>query len=392
MILSTDLAREIAERVDPPGFDEVVARASAARRRRRTTIASGLAAACVVGGLAVAVAGPGKRPAEPAPPTPQQVDMQLPPDVRAVLDDDRLDLWAASGSANGGVAVLWRGCDQEPCRFAVVTRDGGSVAGVALGASFPRLTEVPGGWLVEDATGVSRVTTDGDRAQIFDVGGNARNGDVLPGDTAVETGGGWRLLRGDKLIPVPNPPDRAMLGAHVTPAGQLLVVTQGIGRTTRVESTEDGERWAVEMSMAPGLRVATVVLAGTGDHVSVAYLGDDLDGSVPLVGLALHREAHMRSVFLDQWLDGALDEEVGDLSSLAVSAAGSTYLTTGSHGLVRTDENGNARAMPLSSHDTSAFSLDDSVCVMAEAGRVDELRCSADDGATWNSIPLPGLR
>lgn len=390
MSLPTNLAREVAERVDQPGFEEVLARASAARRRRRTAIASGLAAACVIAGTAFALGGPGDRTTEPAPPA--RVDADLPADVRAVLDDDRLDLWAAAGSPDGGVAVLWRGCDLEPCRFALVTRDGDDVAGVALGASFPRLTEVPGGWLVEDASGVSRVTSAGDRAPIYDAGGDARSSDVMPGDTGVETGDGWRLLRGDKLIPVPSTPDRVMLGAHVTPRGLLRVVTQGIRRTVRVESTEDGERWVDEMSMAPGLGVATVVLAGTGDHVSMAYLGDDPDGSIPLVGVALHREAHMRSTFLDQWLDGALDEEVRDLSSLAVSAAGSTYLTTGSHGLIRIDENGNVLAMPLSSHDTSAFALGDSVCVVAEAGRVDELRCSADDGTTWAPAPLPGLR
>ena len=196
MSLPTDFHREIAERAEPPGFDAVVERARTARRRRRTTVASGLAVAVVVGGLAFAIGGPGDRSADLAPPAPtttwdgtSEVDPTLRGDVRAVLDDDRLDLWAVAGSSDA-VAVLWRGCDQEPCRFAVVTRDGDEVTGTALGASFPRLSAVPGGWLVEDATGTFRLSPSGERTQIYVAG---TGDDVMAGDTAVETSGGWRL-------------------------------------------------------------------------------------------------------------------------------------------------------------------------------------------------------
>lgn len=386
-----DLAREIAERVDPPGFDEVVARASAARRRRRTTIASGLAAVSIVGGTVIALGGPGDRSAEPAPAV--VVDAQLPADVRAVLDDDLLDLWAAAGSSagssGGGLAVLWRGCDVEPCRFAVVTQAGHRVAGVALGASFPRLSAVPGGWLVEDATGFSRVTSAGDRAQIYDVGDNAGSSDVMAGDTAVETGDGWRLLRGDKLIRVPSPDGGAVSAAHVTPDGQLVVVEEGPGFA--ISTTGDGRTWFGRRMLRYTEIIRAAVVAGHGDHVAVVFLGDDPDGSIPVVEMQLSHDAGATwSTPRGLDLEGA--DGVRNVSSLAVAPSGSTYVTTQSHGLIRIDADGNTRAMPQSSNDTSAFVLDDSVCVMAEAGRIDELRCSADDGTTWTPIPLPGLR
>lgn len=386
MSLPTDLAREVAERVDPPGFDAVLARASAARRRRRTAIASGLATVCVVGGLAFALGGPGDRTTEPAPPG--RVDVQLPADVRAVLDDDRLDLWAAAGSSGGGMAVLWRGCDLEPCRFAVVTRDGDDVAGVALGASFPRLTVVPGGWLVEDATGFSRVTSEGGRAQIYDTGpGNA---DVMAGDTAVETNAGWRLLRGDKLIPIPAPAGRDSWSAYITPSGRLVSATRsGFDMTT--SATDDGRTWEFQIASGATKPATAAVVSGSGDHVAVALLGDAPDGSIPVVDVQVSHDAGTTWTWV-RGLDLRERDGVRNLSSVAVTPSGSTYLTTESHGLIRIGPDGSAEAMPLSSHDTSAFVLDDSVCVMAEAGRVDELQCSADDGTTWAPLPLPGFR
>lgn len=390
MSLPTDFHREIAERVDPPGFDEVLDRASAARRRRRTTIASGLAVACVVGGLAFALGGPGDRTTDPTPPG--RVDDQLPADVRAVLDDDRLDLWAATGGlagSPGAVAVLWRGCDQEPCRFAVVTRDGDRVSGVALGASFPKLTAVPGGWLVEDATGFSRVTPEGDRAQIYDVGDVSGNGDVMAGDTAVETDDGWRLLRGDKLIRVPSPDASVVTAAYVTPEGQLVVVDEGPGFA--IATTPDGRTWFGQRTIRFTNVMSTTVVTGHGDHVAVALLEDDPDGSIPVVEVQTSHDAGA-TWSTPRGLDLTGPDGIRDLSSMAVTPSGSTYVTTESHGLIRIDPDGSAAATPLSGHDTSAFVLDDSICVVAEAGRVDELQCSADDGTTWTPIPLPGFR
>ena len=393
MSLPTDFHREVAERVEQPGFDEVVARADRARRRRRTTVAAGAAAVVVVGATTFALRGPlaaDDRSPEPARPGltrtgdgPSQVDPRLPGAVRAVLDDDRLDLWAAAGSS-GAVAVVWRGCDQEPCQFVVVTRDGDEVTGTLLGASFPRLSAVPGGWLVEDATGTTRLTPAGDRTQMYVTGpGNA---DVMAGDTAVETADGVRLLRGDKVIPAPVPPGSDDLrSAYVTPSGRLVTATvDGMG--IAITTTDDGNSWFGRTADRATVPVAGAVVAGNGDHLAVAFLGDAPDGSIPVVEVQVSHDAG------GTWaLARGLPLRLRDLSSLVVTADGTAYATTGSHGLVRVDAEGNALPTPLSSLDTSAFVLGDAVCVVAEAGAVDELRCSDDGGTTWAPLPLPGF-
>lgn len=91
-------------------------------------------------------------------------------------------------------------------------------------------------------------------------------------------------------------------------------------------------------------------------------------------------------------MDLSGDDGLRDLSSLVVSPSGTTWITASSQGLLRIDADGDATAMPLSSHDHSAFVLGEDICVVAEAGQVDELRCSEDDGATWTPRPLPGFR
>jgi hypothetical protein len=311
------------------------------------------------------------------------VDPRLPGAVRAVLDDDRLDLWAAAGSS-GAVAVLWRGCDQEPCRFVVVTRDGDEVTGTPLGASFPWLSAVPGGWLVEDASGTTRLTPSGDRTQMYVTGPGSA--DVMAGDTAVETSDGVRLLRGDKVIPAPVPSGSDHLySAYVTPSGRLVAATVG-GAGAVITATDDGRTW--EGSSATRIAGPSVgaVMAGNGDHVAVAFLGDAPDGSVPVVGVRVSHDAGRTWTTAE-----GLPRPLRDLSSRVVTADGTAYATTGSHGLVRVDPDGNARPTPLSSLDTSAFVLDEAVCVVAEAGAVDELRCSEDGGTSWVRLPLPGF-
>ena len=403
MSLPTDFHHEVADRVEPPGFDVVLDRARAGRRRRRTTLAAGLAAACVVGGLATW--GSGWRAAdgpEPAGPTPSrvpteltgQVDERLPDDVRDLLEAEELHPWAVAGSG-GGVAVLWQGCPGDsardnPCEFALVTRLGDRVGGVVLEGGAPTITEVPGGWLVRDDSGLTRVSADGAREPVHD----ARPGDddVVAGDTAVQTSDGTRLLRGDDLVavPVPPAPDSDVLSAYVTPDGRL-VAAASTGAGVRVWTTDDGRTWGTQMSArSTTAPISSAVVAGHGDHVAVAFLGDDRDGTIPLVEVQYSHDAGATW----EWARG-LDVEgadgIRDLSSVAVSDEGSTYLTTGSHGLVRIDADGNAVASRLSSHDSSAFLVAHRVCLVAEAGRVDQLRCSPDDGTTWVPQPLPGF-
>lgn len=400
MSLPTDLTREIADRAQQPGFDEVLARADRNRRRRRTTIASGLAATVVVGGVALGTGGgpdPDRRSPEPAPPVPtetwdgtSEVDPRLPEEVQEVLGEDEVHPWAVVGS-EGGVAVLWQGCPDDrsaadqPCRFALVTRLGDEVRGSVLEGGSPTMAEVPGGWLVGDDAGLFRVSADGEREPVTDPGGNPVP--VEPGDAVVPTREGLRLLRGTKLLPLPTPDGGEALAAYATPAGDLIAALPlGTGVVETWWTDGDGG-WHQGLVSRPGVgAVSGVAMAGHHDGVAVVLLGDAPDGSVPVLEVASSQDAG-RTWERARGLTG-----LGDLSGLAVSDDDSTYLTTGSHGALRVDAVGDASTVQQSDHDHSVFLVSHRVCLVAEAGEVDVLRCSPDDGASWSSQPLPGFR
>jgi hypothetical protein len=385
--------------VEQPGFDTVLDRARLGRRRRRTTIASGLAAAVVVAGVvALPALGPfGRDRTAPEPATPgltdwdgtSEVDPRLPDDVRALLGQEEVHPWTVAGSGDG-VAALWRSCPGEgldqPCTFVLTTRRGDEVSGTTVRGDHPRLTSVPAGWLLE-TDGTFDVVLAGGQQRIHPTGPGSA--DVMAGDTLVETDDGFQLLRGDKLVPAPIPADSETWAGYVTPGGRLVGVWAR-GSEVSVAATDDGRSWVRDVLPREDGPVAALV-AGSGDHVAVALIGD-ADGGDRLPVLEVRMSDDAGSTWttargLD--LDGA--DRVGNASSLAVAPSGTAYLTTQTHGLVRIDAGGNAMPARMSTHDTSALVLDDAVCLVAEAGRVDELQCSTDDGATWSAQPLPGF-
>lgn len=394
MTLPTDLQHEISERVEQPGFDTVLVRARVARRRRRTTIASGLAAAAVVVGVVALPAlgpfGPDRSAPEPATPGTSEVDPRLPEDVQALLGQEEVHPWTVAGSGNG-VAVLWRSCPGEdldaPCAFVLTTRRGEEVSGVAVRGDHPRLTAVPSGWLLE-TDGSFDIVLAGSDQPVVDTGpGNA---DVMAGDTLVETDDGFRLLRGTKPVPAPVPADSELWSGYVTPEGRLVAVTAR-GREVSASTTDDGRTWESVVLPREDRPVVSALVAGSGDHVAVALIGErDGFAGLPVVDVRVSGDAG-RTWTPARGIDTTGADGIGNASSLAVTPSGTAYLTTETHGLVRIDAAGNAMEARLSAHDSSAFVLDDAVCVLAEAGRVDELRCSTDDGTTWSAQPLPGF-
>ncbi len=289
------------------------------------------------------------------------------------------------------MAALWRGCDFEPCQFAFVSRDGDEVSGDVLGASFPSVSTVLGGWLVEDG-GFTRLSPSGDRAEIFDTGPGG--GDVMAGDTAVATAQGWRLLRGDKLVPLPTPDDGTVTGAYVTPDGQLVAATSGPGSRSSVTTLGPAGSWSSPTNAtgtvgAPG-GARTTILAGNGEHVVLAVLGDGPDGSSPVLSVQVSHDAG-RTWTLARGLDTDGRNRLRNMSSLAVASDGTAYLATQSYQLVRVDLDGDALSLQVPSSDTSVFAVGDGVCVVSERGRYDALACSTDGGTTWSDQPLPGL-
>ncbi|WP_374458282.1 hypothetical protein [Nocardioides sp.] len=400
MSLPTDLAREVADRVEQPGFDVVLDRArEGRRRRRRTALVSGLAAVCVVGGLAWGT-GRGSDPGpDPAGPTRSQapteitgsVDPDLPADVHELLSEERTDPWVVSGSG-GALAAIWAGCDDAgACHSALVSRLGERLSARILpDATQPRLQPVPGGWLVETDEGFTRVTPEGEDLPVLDPGGNAY--DVQAGDTAVETSRGWLLLRGDKLVPVPVPDGEPVRAAYVTPAGRLVVAVER-GSGLIVAATDEGVEWDFTHMTRTTERVAGAVLAGHGDHVAVALLGDDPDGSIPVVQVGVSGDAGATwETASGRELPFGGPGDLADLSGLAVSDEGTAWLTTGTAGLVRVDADANVVATRLSSHDRGVFLVVHRVCLVTERGRYDVLSCSDDDGTSWVTQALPGLQ
>jgi hypothetical protein len=392
MSVPTDLPQVVAERVPQPGFDVVLDRARTGRRRRRTTIASGLAAAVVVGGLAAW--GPGLRASDspdPAGPSPTGtptglggvVDPRLPEEVRDLLGSERLHPWQVVGSG-GGTAAVWGDCSGDDCRFALVTRLGDRVTGTMLEGTAPSVVEVPGGWLVQDATGLFRVSADGDREPIVDPGGNPVP--VEAGDVVVTTADGPRLLRGTTLLPVPTPDGSEAMNAYATPAGDLVVARRSGTGGVEVWWTDSTDAWHLGHRSGPGTGpVSGVAMAGHHDGVSVVLLGDAPDGSIPVLAVIASQDAGRT------WQEAQAIAGLADLSGLAVSDEGSTYLATGSDGTLRIDADGEVTSVRQSGHDHSVFQVSHRICVVAETGRTDELRCSADDGTTWVPQPLPGF-
>ncbi|MDR7251606.1 hypothetical protein J2X46_000578 [Nocardioides sp. BE266] len=399
MILPTDLPREVAERAVQPGFDTVLDQArSARRRRRRTTIASGMAAAAVVGGIAWGT-GPGSDGGpDPAGSSRSQapteitgsVDPDLPAGVHRILSGDMVDPWVVSPS-DGGIAALWADCGgANGCRIALVSRLGDQVSSRVLPeTAFPSLQGVPGGWLLETADGFTRVTPEGEDQPVYDTGGSLTHPE--PGDTAVSTRRGWRLLRGDKLITVPAPEGDTVQAAYVTPAGRIVVaVRRGSGIV--VASSGDGSTWSYTHMTTAADRIVGAVIAGQGDDVAVALLGDSPDGSIPVLQVSVSDDAGETWAYASEGRLAGGPGGLADLNGLAVGADGTTWLTTGSAGLVRVDSRANVMATQLSSHDRGVFAVADRVCLVTERGRYDVLSCSDDDGTTWVTQALPGLQ
>jgi len=90
-------------------------------------------------------------------------------------------------------------------------------------------------------------------------------------------------------------------------------------------------------------------------------------------------------------LDTAGGDRVRNMSSFAVAADGTAYLTTESHHLLRIDDEGFVTPIQLSASDSAVFASGDEVCVVVERGRYDAEVCSPDGLTEWADQPLPGL-
>lgn len=361
----TDLPEEIASRTPQPPFEAVVARVRADRRRalRRTAIGGALLAATAY----LVVPHLGGDPADPGPTKPSPSPKVLG------------EVASISGADDGGVAALRQNCPDSggACTYAVFTSDG-SAAPAALVVESDVLSPTPRGWLVHTGDGWRELTSDGSVSVVEPAGPDG----VQPGDVVVQTAAGAELLRGDRLLLLPKRSD-SVSSSYVTPSGRLMQTTYSPTGHAHLVATRDGTHWATIRTWAPAadLRVA---IAGRGRTIAAVVLSIGTSGRTAIQQVDVSHDSG-QTWATARGID--FSNEVRDLSSTAVSAQGTVYLTTGSDGLIRIDADGNARRTPVSDHDQAVFTTTYDVCVLG-SGR---LHCSDDDGTTWAGRIVPGI-
>jgi hypothetical protein len=381
----TDLPEEIAARTQQPPFEEVVTRVRADRQRTLRRVALGAAVLAAAAFLVLPQGGGGDptddHESKPGPSTPSPSD-GLAMGVDEVLRGPLADVWAVGGSDDGGVAGLWQSCSDsgDSCGFAVLTDDGTTLGSVLVDSNV--LSPTPDGWLIHTSGGWRLLSSDGWVSGVTTAGLDG----VRPGDTAVETAGGLGLLRGDRLLLMPRA-SGSVIQAYVTPQGRLLEVTASGFGSDRLRASTDGRHWTTLRSWPPGTE-ASVLLAGRGRTVVIATLKDGPGGDLTLSQVELsHDGGRTWTTARGVDLSGG---GVRNVSGIAVSEAGTAYLTTETDGLIRIDREGNAQVSRLSDVDRGVFTTTYQVCVLTGGGRQARLRCSEDDGTTWSGSPVPG--
>ena len=198
----------------------------------------------------------------------------------------------------------------------------------------------------------------------------------MPGDTAVETYDGVRCCEATRSSRFP-PPTGATPSRPTSPRTAGWSASTPAGNAILVAATDDGRTWDSGLATHTGRAVSGAVVAGNGDHVAVVLLGDDPDGSIPVLEVQVSHDAG-RTWTWARDLDTDGGDKVRDLSSLAVTPTGTTYLATGSHHLVRIDAEGDVLPIQLSSFDSTVFE---------HAGEPSAWSASGDTGTSCRARP-----
>ncbi len=366
-----DLTGDVSSRVVPPPYDQVTHRVRA--RRRRAAAGTLAATALVVGGLAIwqdvaTTAGPSiPQPADTQGPIPPTDESQW----RAVVDGTDSHPFELEGTDNGSVAVLWRALEPGSPTFALVIREAdGAVHGMRL-VEPVSLTPVPGGWIGTDGARSHLIASDGTWTNLPETSEPrpARAGDVVVTGSYAS----WLYSPADeRLSPLPELEGSAADG-YVTSGGVLATC----------RSDDSGQIFfSPAGKMIKGVPGETCVIAGRSDDLAVVGLGDAPDGGIPMTGLMTYSGLRWRHPHVAEPLDG--------VSSVVVTAAGSTVVTGDSSGrwlLVRSD----GEVTTPDRRAGKAFMAGDRLYLSAYGSSTGPLAYSDDDGRTWHDATLPGL-
>ena len=309
-----DLVGDVRDRVVVPPYAEVSRRVRA--RRARTAAGTLAVAVLVVGGIAVwqnvaTTAGPSvPQPATTQGPIPPTDESQW----RAVVDGAAAGPFEVSGTDDGAIAVVWRALEHPEPTFALVIREAdGTVHGRRLDVPLT-LTPVPGGWVGLETTRGWLIGSDGSWT---DLGAALDPRATEAGDVAVAGQFGRWLYRPDdrswSTLSVFGSPDQA----YVNDFGNLITCTGHDGRVSVVDQDRSGQP-------NPDLPGVTCVIAGNGETVVVAALGDDPSGAIPLTGVLRSTDGGAT------WTRPPFDA-FSSITSQVVGADG-TILVTGTEG------------------------------------------------------------
>ena len=319
-----------ARDVDPPDVDlgllahdleevdDSAAGHDTANRAWSAWVVGGLlaAAAAVVATLALAP-GLGTLPEPPTPVTPSPSPTlalgTVPQEVQDLIADDRTHRLEVTGGLDGSVAVIWRELDGNP-RFALVTRTADGIStGQIIEAPFG-LTPVPGGWVAMRSYRAYLLTPDGTLTDL------PIQAVIEPraGDIQVETGERPFLYRPSVGLLAPVAMEEEVDATYLNTEGELITYDRD---KQRISSPTGG-------GTAVPARAGHVLFAGRDDIVVALALGDEPDGSIPLIDIAISRDGGRL------WDHTMLrTTKPVDVTSAAVEADGKVLVATSTDGV-----------------------------------------------------------
>jgi hypothetical protein len=363
-----DLAGDVRDRAVPPPYEEVSRRV----RARRVRGAAGTAAAAVAVVAVLAVWQSVATTAEPSRPQPATQGPVPPTDEslwRAVVDGTDSHPFETEGTDDGSIAVVWRALEPGAPTFALVIREAdGSVHGMRLEDPVS-LTPVPGGWVGMDGPRGHLIGSDGSWTDLDETAARSpRAGDVVVSGQYSS----WLYSPDDHTLAA-LPELSGAADGYVTPDGVLAVC----------ESPGPGHVWVTMRQVHSEWTAGdSCVMAGRGDMVSAVGLGDEPDGSIPLMGLLVTGR--------DGAIVGGDFMQMSGVTSVVVTPSGATLVTdagTGDAFILSADRR---RLVEPDRKVGEAFVAGDRLYVSSYGFMNGPLFFSEDDGRTWTETTLPG--
>lgn len=215
------------------------------------------------------------------------------------------------------------------------------------------------------------------------------SGPVVPAHAVAKVPGGWLVVKQGNLVrvgrhgsePAPDlpkrqPPMDVVRGVHANPDGTVVVA--GRRDDVVVWSRFDGQSWSPPRRWTTGLTDAMV--GGAGEHIAVALGGPTTDGvdAVPIAALEISDDGGVT------WRHVDVPPDLVEALSVAVTADGTAFVTTGSGPWLRVRPQGAATVMHVL-HPIVVAAVGNRLYAR-EAHRV---LASRDLGRSWLPVPPP---